>query len=96
MGLEDVTAFFADGLKASAEENSLNRAGVQTALDIKGDFTVRYIQGVAKVPKGFADVADVQFAEGSVVFVSTSGDRAAIPITHEYLKTGNLPSASGK
>ncbi|HUP78684.1 MAG TPA: hypothetical protein VM260_09030 [Pirellula sp.] len=96
VGLEDVTAFFADGLKASAEDNSLNRAGVQTALDMKGDFTVRYIQGVAKIPKGFADVANVQFAEGSVVFVSTSGNRVAFPISHEYLKTGNLPPASGK
>lgn len=96
VGLEDVTAFFADGLKASAEDNSLNRAGIQTAQDLRGDFTVRYIQGVAKLPQGFTEVKTVDFADGVVTFVSPTRQRVALSISFEFLKTGSLPSGSGK
>lgn len=96
VGLEDVTAFFADGLKASAEDNSLNKAGIQTTQDLKGDFTVRYIQGVAKIPQGFTEVKTIEFTDGVATFVSPTGQRVALPISHEFLKTGSLSTASRK
>ncbi len=96
VGLEDVTAYFADGLKASAEDNAVTKLGIPTAQDIKGDYTVRYIQGVAKIPNGFNEVANVEFTGGSVAFVSTSGQRVALPVSHEFLKTGTLSDAPGK
>jgi hypothetical protein len=96
VGLEDVTAFFADGLKASAEENVLSHEGIPTALDLNGDFAVHYIQGVAKIPPGFNEVANVEFDEGSVTFVSTNGQRVKLKLAHDYLKTGQLDSASGR
>lgn len=95
VGIEDVTAFFADGLKASAEENSISKLGAKTALDINGELTVRYIQGVTKIPQGFIEVADVEFKDGNVTFVSTTGQRVNQPIYYEYLSTGNLAKRSG-
>jgi hypothetical protein len=96
VGLEDVTAFFADGLKASAEDNAVSKLGVPTAVDLRGDFTVRYIQGVAKIPKGFTEVADVEFSKGTATFISTTGQRVGVPVAHEYLKSGTLPKAEAK
>ncbi len=96
VGLEDVTAYFADGLKASAEDNVVNREGVATSHDLQGDFTVRYIQGVAKIPPGFSEVANVEFGDGSVTFVSTTAERISLPIVHEYLKTGNFSKMHGR
>jgi hypothetical protein len=90
VGLEDVTAFFADGLKASAEENIVSKSGVPTSIDLRGDFTVRYIQGVAKIPEGFKEVANVEFSKGTATFISTTGQRVAVPVAHEYLKSGAL------
>lgn len=90
VGLEDVTAFFADGLKPSASANILTKEGIKTAQDISGTFQVNYIQGVAKVPAGFTDVASVEFAGGVATFISTSGQRVMIPVRHEFLKTGQL------
>ena len=95
VGIEDVTAFFADGLKASAEENAISKLGAKTALDINGELTVRYIQGVAKIPQGFIEVADVEFKDGKVTFVSTTGQRVSEPIYYEYLRTGNLAKTPG-
>lgn len=96
VGLEDVTAYFADGLKASAEENVLSRERIPTSHDLNGDFTVRYIQGVAKIPPGFSEVANIEFADGSVTFVSTNEQRVKLPLAHEYLKSGQLSTASGR
>ena len=90
VGLEDVTAFFADGLKPSASDNILTRQGIKTAQDISGTFKVHYIQGVAKVPAGFTDVANVEFAGGVATFISTSGKRVMVPVRHEFLKNGEL------
>ncbi|MBM4074825.1 MAG: hypothetical protein FJ267_04195 [Planctomycetes bacterium] len=94
VGLEDVTAFFADGLKPSAENNVLSKLGIPTAVNLSGDFTVRYIQGVARIPKGFTEVAEVEFGKGTATFVSTSGQRVVVPVAHEYLKTGTLSKST--
>lgn len=90
VGLEDVTAFFADGLKPSATDNILNRQGIKTAEDIQGGFKVNYIQGVVRVPAGFTEVAKVEFAGGTATFISPNGTRVMAPVRHEFLKTGEL------
>ncbi len=66
LGLEDVTAFFADGLAASIKENILSKEGVQTALELKVDrpTVIHYIQGVAKIPPGFDIVKSIEFSTG--------------------------------
>ena len=92
LGLEDVTAFFADGLAASTKENVLTREGVETALELSADTptAVNYIQGVVRIPEGFENVKTLEFAPGEVTFVSTTGKRVTAPVRHEFLKTGKL------
>ncbi len=92
LGLEDVTAFFADGLAASTKENALTKEGVETSVELSADkpTEVNYIQGVVKVPEGFENVKTLEFAPGEVTFVSTTGKRVAAPVRHEFLKTGKL------
>lgn len=92
VGLEDVTAFFADGLAASSAENMLTKEGVQTAVTLTADqpTVVAYIQGVAKVPAEFNAVKTVEFEPGRVTFVSAKGDRVSVPVQHEFLRSGEL------
>ena len=92
LGLEDVTAYFADGLAASTKENLLTKEGVETAVELTADKTteINYIQGVAKIPDGFDVVQKLEFAPGKVTFISASGKRATAPVRHEFLKTGKL------
>ncbi len=92
LGLEEVTAYFADGLAASIRANKLTAAGVPTAVDLVADrpTTVTYIQGTAKIPAGFDIVRTLEFAPGEVTFVSASGKRVTVPVRHEFLKTGRL------
>jgi hypothetical protein len=92
LGLEDVTAHFADGLAPSVSENVLSRAGVQTALDLSENTptVVRYIQGVIRIPSGFENVQSLQFNPGSVTFVSTTGKQVTAPVRHEFLNSGKL------
>ena len=92
LGLEDVTAFFADGLAASTKENVLTKEGVDTALELSADqpTVVNYIQGVVKIPEGFENVQTLEFAPGVVTFISTTGKRVTAPVRHEFLKSGKL------
>ena len=92
LGLEDVTAFFAEGLAKSVSDNLLTAEGVPTAITLHADrpTSVNYIQGTAKIPKGFDIVREVKFAPGEVTFVSSSGERVTVPVRHEFLKTGKL------
>jgi len=90
VGLEDVTAFFADGLKPSAEANILSKEGIQTARNIQGDFAVNYIQGAVRIPAGYTETERVEFARGVATFVSSKGHRVTVPVRHEFLKSGSL------
>lgn len=92
LGLEDVTAHFADGLAASTRENALTREGVKTSIELKAGepFVVNYIQGVVRIPAAFDVVKTLEFSPGEVTFVSVSGHRVTAPVRHEFLKTGKL------
>ena len=92
LGLEDVTSFFADGLKASTSDNILNKEGVATSVKLEGTkpTIVYYIQGVVKIPDGFEMVKSLEFALGEVTFVSTTGKRVTTKVRHAFLRTGKL------
>ena len=92
LGLEDVTAHFADGLAVSTRENALSREGVVTALELRADrpTEVNYIQGVVKIPSAFGEVQTLEFGPGNVTFVSSTGMRVKAPVRHEFLKSGKL------
>ena len=92
LGLEDVTAYFANGLAASMGDNLLTKEGVATAVTLSASqpTAVNYIQGVVKIPAGFENVKTLEFAPGAVTFISTTGQRVTAPVRHEFLKTGKL------
>jgi len=92
LGLEDVTACFADGLAASTRENLLTQEGVATTVELNAakPAAVNYIQGVVKIPAGFENVRTLEFAPGQATFVSITGQRVTAPVRHEFLKSGKL------
>lgn len=92
LGLEDVTAHFADGLVPSTRDNVLTREGVPTSLELTAasPTVVNYIQGVVRIPQGFENVQSLEFSPGAVTFLSTTGKRVTTPVRHEFLKTGKL------
>lgn len=92
LGLEDVTAYFADGLSASAHENLLTKAGVKTAVKLSATVPteVRYIQGVAKISQGFDRVRTIEFSPGRMTILAPGGQKVEVPVNHEFLKTGQL------
>ncbi len=91
LGLEDVCAFFADGLAASVRPNVLNEQGLATSHELTGKpFAVNYIQGVVRIPAGFEEVRTVRFSPEGVSFVSTGGPEVTVPVRHGFLGTGRL------
>ena len=92
LGLEDVCAFFAEGLAASVQDNVLSAGGVPTCVTLSPDrpTAVNYIQGVARIPDGFECVKDLAFAPGEVTFRSVTGKTVAVPVRHEFVRTGAL------
>jgi hypothetical protein len=93
LGLEDVCAYFADGLVPSVEENLLTKSGVKTVLELpatEAATQIRYIQGAVPTPPGFDAVQSVRFEPGRMVVVSTEGRELTIPVQHEYLRSGQL------
>ena len=92
LGLEDVTAFFADGLAASTADNALTADGVPTTVKLTADrpTSINYIEGVAKIPAGFDVVAKIEFSPGKATLTSQSGKTVTVPVRHEFLKTGKL------
>jgi len=92
LGLEEVCAYFADGLVPSVTENALNKSGVRTSVELKADrpTTIRTIQGVARVPASFHAVKFVIFGEDKVTFVSRSGTQVTVPVNHAFLDSGTI------
>jgi len=90
MGLEDLTAFFHYGLGPSVAPNTLTRRGVKThhVLDAKQPFTIRYIMGLAPIPKTFDRVAELVATPDAITFHSDSGKRVQIPATPGFLGSG--------
>jgi hypothetical protein len=87
LGVEDVTANFHYGLAESARSNPLRRRGIATALrlDRSRPTTIRYIMGVAAVPKGFDRVADIRAVGGGVELVGSNGLRSRVRIDLGFL-----------
>lgn len=90
LGLEDVTAFFAEGLAESAGDNVLRDLGIKTSVSLTADreFQVHYLQGVVRIPSGFDVVSTITFAEGSATFRSESGLDVTAPVHHQFVFSG--------
>ncbi len=84
--------FFADGLAPSIAENMLSKQGVPTTVELKASqpTVVNYIQGIARSPADFDRVATIEFCTGEITLISPDGKRIAVPVNHEFTKTGNV------
>ena len=90
LGLEDVCAYFADGLAASVRPNLLSKQGIATAIRLSParPTIINYIQGVVKIPAHFSMVKSVAFAPGIVSFTSVTGKKVSTAVNHTFLQTG--------
>lgn len=95
LGLEDVCAFFADGLVPSIEPNVLSKQGVRTAitLDAARPTEIRYAQGAVRVPEGFDEVKTIDFSTpGKIRLIAASGQAITVPVRHAFVMgTGERP-----
>jgi len=95
MGIEDMTGYFDMGLAASCRRNPLSERGVCTVLrpDEEDRISIPYIQCVARIPRGFDQVATIQAlrAEDRILLRADSGIEVTLPCHAEFLKTGQIP-----
>ncbi len=92
LGIEDVCAYFAQGLAESQASNRVNRKGFKTAMKLTPETptTIRYIQGALKVPAAFGRVRKASFEKGKVVFHGQGGRKAVARVTWSFLADGEL------
>jgi len=88
MGIEDVTACFHLGLAESAAPNVLSKLGVKTHLSLKArqPLAVKYIMGLAAIPKTFDRVRDILIDPQGVTLVSDSDIAVSTPIHTGFLR----------
>jgi hypothetical protein len=87
LGVEDVTANFHLGLAESAGPNPLRRCHIATTLRLDRDrpTTIRYVMGVAAVPRGFDRVADIRPATGGIELIAPNGLRSSVRVDLGFL-----------
>lgn len=99
MGVEDITGYFHAGRATSCQSNPLTKLGVKTSLvpDGGGQISIPYIQGVARIPEGFDQLAEIELLrnESRVLLRAQSGIEIAMPCHTEFLDTGQLPGLQG-
>ncbi len=85
--IEETCSYFADGLKPSVEENLLNRKGWKTCGEFQADrpFTLPVIQGVVRIPAGYARTASAEFADGKVIFRDEAGLTASADVDWKFV-----------
>jgi len=87
LGIEDGCTYFGEGIAASSRPNTINRHGIPTSFvfPAKRRVEIRYIQGAARIPRGFDRIAKARFISGGAVFESESGARLTVPVNHSFL-----------
>jgi hypothetical protein len=94
LGVEDVTAFFHVGTAASCRENALTERGIRTCLepDSRGCLSIKYIQGVTRIPPEFDRIADIEIdaRKELVLMRADSGATVSVPCDVDFLRTGVL------
>ena len=92
IGLEDVCGYFAEGLPSSAEENVLTQRGIPTAIELSDTepTVIPYIQGVARVDRGFGAVASIDAGGDGLILTGVSGQSVSVVAQVGFLSTGEL------
>lgn len=92
LGLEDTMSYLATGLDPSVKSNPVSKAGIPSAMTLspKKAVAINYIQGVFLINKGFNRVVDARFEKGAVNFVGDNKQTVKVPVSHEFLLSGNV------
>jgi len=93
IGLEEITAFFHEGLAASASDNCMNSLGIPTFLSLTAEraTTVNLIQGVARIEPGFTYVERIEaLDEGTVRLTSAEKKRVDVSVSLPFLASGKI------
>jgi hypothetical protein len=90
LGLEEVTSYFAYGIKASAEPNPFSEKGFRTCLELEASrpAAVRLIMGLVPVPAGFSGVRDISRERSSVLIHGRGGEKLRVPCRVDFLTRG--------
>jgi len=96
LGLEDVCAYFAEGLVESVRPNAIAASGIPTAvaLDANRPTAVCHIQGAVRIPATFLRVASVEFGPRRIAFVAADGQRVAAEVDYDFLKSGRIADSN--
>ena len=90
MGIEEVCSYFHLGLAESARRNPLSSRGIITSLELHSGrpHCVLYAFGVAQIPEGFDQIADIVAGAGrdSVLLRSKNGKSARVAVDSEFLR----------
>ena len=93
MGIEEGTTFWGDGIAASSKPNDLSRRGIKTFHNFSSrkPYDVPCIVGVAKVPKGFKVVSDIErVGDGTIRLVGNNRLKSEVPLQLEFLETSKI------
>jgi hypothetical protein len=91
LGLEEVTTYFAYGIKQSVETNPLQERGFETCLDFRrrGPTAIRLIAGCVDIPRDFKGVRDISRKDGNTVLIEgRSGEKIQVPCRSDFLRKG--------
>lgn len=86
LGIEEVTAYFHDGLAESVAPNPASEAGFRTSFDLDpaGSLNVNVVFGVAEIPDGFGRVRKLTRTETGIE-MSDGQQTVATPVDHAFL-----------
>jgi hypothetical protein len=81
LGIEQVTAYFHLGHRASTSPNPLSQRGIPTAVELSpnGSVLVRYLFGVAAVPPEFTRVRSIEPASSGMLLTDEGGRSVLAP-----------------
>lgn len=92
IGLEDICAYFGQGMDESLSENALTKAGIETSRSFKAQepVSVNYIQGVARVPSGFGRVVTITRGEDEITLINADKQEVSVPCKVSFLTNGKI------
>ena len=92
IGVEDVCAYFAEGLRPSARRNPVNEAGIATVHTLKAteSLSIPYIEGVLRIPRRFGRPVKSRFEKNAVIFSDDTGREVRGTVVWEFLSGASI------
>lgn len=93
LGIEDVAWYFGENMTESLKPSPMTRAGIEpfVKLNPKRPTVINYIQGCVPVPKGFAEVKNIEVvSDDALVIHGQAGQRVRVPCATSFVHTGQL------